>query len=1342
MKKYFLLPLLTVLCICQSPAQVKLDFDMGRRGPEIGKDHYGIFYEEINHAGDGGLYAELIRNRSFEEDASQPAYWSLSGSGRISLDSEHLLNAQQGHSLCLVTTSLTSGLINEGYWGMKFESGKTYTLSFWVMSDEDKDCSFMADLQNASGASCGRATFKASLAAGQWQQLTATIKATKSAQGGKFFLRPGSKGTFYFDVISLFPPTFKDRKNGCRTDLAQKLYDLKPGFVRFPGGCYIEGLFANGKDNRFEWKKTIGPIEQRPGHRNQNWGYNITDGQGYHEYLELCEDLEASAMFVVNMGWGHDWQVSIDDIGPYIQEALDAIEYAMGDSTTTYGRMRAQNGHPEPFDLKYLEIGNENEWFDNYPARYAEFYKAIKARWPQLHLIANGNWSNAFPAEIQDEHYYMSPEWFVSQYHKYDDYPRAKTKVYVGEYAVTQNPGRYGNLSAAIGEAVFMQGMENNSDVCIMGSYAPIFANENAVAWHPDMIRFNANMSYGTPSYYVQKLFANYVGKQNIKWTETDNKPAEDETPGSFGIGTWATAATFSDLKVTSRDMTITGDATTSTDWTAHSGRWSQEGGTFTQTNASAAPAYYTYNTPFDNKNFTFTLKARKDSGAEGFLILLDYRDEQNYTWWNIGGWTNTQHAIERCVGGSKNTIISKAGTLESGREYDIRIVREGTRCRCYLAGELIHDFTIGAELEQAIYTSANINDESGTLYVKLVNPSSVAAPALLSFTNGRVTTATAQVLTSARGTDENTTSSPNSVIPRKREVSVNADGTISYEVPAYSVNVLILSVADVTIPDEQVTLPEPLVRYSFEAGQPQDDRGTYPATLEGEASIMVMPDGNHALYTGALGGKGYLEMGAQMPRDILSQIDDYTISVNVLLGVENTTGSYCWGYALANGTDQYIGLVNAGGNGNWYYEIKGSSTPHLSSHTGLNPTLWHNLTYVQQGSIGSFYIDGQLLRTSDISVTPKSIAASIKSAWLARSPFTSDAYLENAFIDDFCIYATALTATQVRALANQAVARQTPEEAWRGISDMQDFRNLVLEVKNYVYQTDDEQLVEAYTAAAKLLKSTNTAAVQKAKTTLEAAVERYTSAQMTLAEQGQPANLTFLLRNSSFTLGPTHWVGADMPFQPVSGVNGVVAGYSSESAEMFNRPFDIYQIIPHLPAGTYQLTANAFYRAGARRPAYEAYQGQSDDIRNAELYMNQEATAVENLFSEQTAYTYDPYNYPDNMSQASKAFNTSGLYGGNAVRAYLSEGELLRCGLRKLTTITNDWVAYDNFTLYYLGKADAVEQLRTDSRAAHLHTELFNPLGQRVSRLQRGVNIVRHVRADGTATTRKVLHR
>jgi hypothetical protein len=479
---------ITSLFSLPTAAQVTLDIDAGERGPEIGSGHYGLFFEEINHAGDGGLYAELIRNRSFEDNSATAEQWSTLGSATLEITTTDLLNDAQSQAARVTFTKSGDGIANAGFWGMDIVKGDTYRLTFWVRSTANFDGTLTAALQKSDGsADLGTASIAVSVGT-TWTKYTAQIVATGSATDGRFALRSNKAGTLCFDVVSLFPPTFKDRENGCRKDLAQLLQDIKPSFIRFPGGCYVEGQYSNGLENRFEWKKTVGGIETRPGHTNANWGYRVSDGFGFQEMLQLCEDLGAAPLFVVNIGLGHGWTQDYNDIGTYIQEALDAIEYANGDATTTYGAMRIANGHPDPFNLKFMEIGNENynstgtaDQSDHYAERYYQFYQAIKAKYPSMTLIGNVKawgtddpvWWNSYPVEMVDEHYYRSPSWFISKYDKYDTYSRTSYKVYSGEYAVTSNYGTTGNLNAAIGEAVYMEGMENNSDVCRMASYAP-----------------------------------------------------------------------------------------------------------------------------------------------------------------------------------------------------------------------------------------------------------------------------------------------------------------------------------------------------------------------------------------------------------------------------------------------------------------------------------------------------------------------------------------------------------------------------------------------------------------------------------------------------------------------------------------------------------------------------------------------------------------------------------------------------------------------------------------------------------------------------------------------------
>ncbi|MDE5839605.1 MAG: carbohydrate binding domain-containing protein, partial [Muribaculaceae bacterium] len=555
-----------------------------QRGPLISHTHYGIFYEDINHAADGGLYAELIRNRSFEDDET-PCNWFGVGDAKISLVKENLLNDVQHNALNVILVRPGDGVRNEGFWGMNAVKDRKYRLSFWAKSDSKYKGTLTARLQTADGQSLGEETLKVSLSE-KWKKYTAEITADGNDPKAQFTLTADKPGEFQLDVVSLFPPTFKDRDNGMRPDLAQMLADMNPSFMRFPGGCFVEG--QDSPDNAFRWKRTIGPIENREGHPNVNWGYRTSDGIGFHEYLQLSEDLGAKPLYVVNVGIWHGGCTPYDRIGEWIQECLDALEYANGDVTTKYGRMRAENGHPEPFNLEYIEIGNENYNFnmddnsdqsDHYPERYIQFYNAIKEKYPYVKCIGNveswatdfPSWRNDYPVDIVDEHYYRNPKWFADRFHKYDDYDRSGHKVYVGEYAVTNNFGDIGNMNAALGEAVYMMGMENNSDVVVMNSYAPIFVNENDARWRPDMIRFNSSQVMGTPSYYVQQLFANNIGTQvvNTDWTYDLNKSEQEDDgksqPVHVGLATWGTDVVYRDAQLIIAGEPV--DISDYTDW-------------------------------------------------------------------------------------------------------------------------------------------------------------------------------------------------------------------------------------------------------------------------------------------------------------------------------------------------------------------------------------------------------------------------------------------------------------------------------------------------------------------------------------------------------------------------------------------------------------------------------------------------------------------------------------------------------------------------------------------------------------------------------------------------------
>ena len=788
--------------------QVQLNFSPNKFGTPLSDVQYGIFFEEINHAADGGLWSEMIRNRSFEDNEGYPESWNGWGNTELSLRSDHLMNDAQKHYLHVSPSNQGANIVNTGYWGMRLDGQSSYTLSFFIRADNPFTSSFGVRLLDDVSLDELLYTSQQISVTTSWEKITMTIPDSNQVVGkARLQIICPSDNAFDMDVVSLMPTdTYKG--HGCRKDLAQMLEDLKPRFMRFPGGCYVEGEYRNGETNRFEWKKTIGSIEERPGHMNVNWNYRSSDAFGYHEMLQLCEDLGAIPMFVVNVGLGHGWYQDIDDLEDFIQEALDAIEYANGDITTTWGAVRAANGHPEPFGLKFIEIGNENYNYSSYnnsdqsyqyAERYYKFYQAIKNAYPDIICIGNveawstdnPSWRNDYPVDALDEHYYRSPSWFAGNYEKYDTYDRSGAKIYVGEYAVTQDYGTTGSLAAALGEAIYMQGMEHNSDHVVMASYAPIFVNENDQKWMPDMIRFDAEKSYGTPSYYVQKLMSEKLGKKNITWTETNNDMSQKVTRA--GLSTWQTTATFTDYKIYKDGVLVyTAPFDNSDPWTDQSGTYQEEDGTLYQTSTSVKGQLYLNENIELGDNYAIEVKATKTGGAEGFLIAFGYEDPNNYCWWNLGGWGNTQHALEVCTNGSKQQFSAVSGYLEYGRTYDLRIEVASNHVKCYIDGELCHDVIL--PMQRRIYTSASRDGDK--LIIKLTNPNGEDYNTKLKINGYTANNLVLTQMTASTDNAENTYEHPDNVTPTVR--SLIAYGTdITLPVPAYSFNILEMDITE-----------------------------------------------------------------------------------------------------------------------------------------------------------------------------------------------------------------------------------------------------------------------------------------------------------------------------------------------------------------------------------------------------------------------------------------------------------------------------------------------------------------------------------------------------------------
>jgi alpha-L-arabinofuranosidase len=774
---------LIVICAFSIQAQPRLNIDLNKKGVAISSTQYGLFFEDINHAADGGLYAELIRNRSFEDNLKAPDYWpTFKQSGAViftALDSVNLLNSVQRKCLKITTisanTTIRAGVYNTGFWGINLVAGTPYTITFFAKCDTTMKGKLLVSLENALATKLAQSNISLTT---EWQKYTVTLTPTTSTANARFVLSANSTGTMWFDMVSMFPPTFNNRTNGLRKDLAQMLVETKPKFLRFPGGCFVEGdVLAN----RFQWKNTIGPIEERPGHQNL-WGYKTTDGLGFYEYLLLCEDLGAEPLYVVNVGLAHNDYQNKNDLSAYIQDALDALEYANGAVTTTYGAKRAAAGHPAPFNIKYLEIGNENYFGNSYGERYNQFYTAIKAKYPTMQCIGNvaawgtdtPSWTFSYPTQLIDEHYYRSPSWFVNQYKKYDTYSRTGPKVYVGEYAVTSECGQ-GNMAAAVSEAAYMCGIEKNSDIVPMCSYAPIFVNVNDRQWNPDMICYDAANAYGTPSYYVQKLYANNLGTVNVTFTDSLNTRKAPVT-GAVGVGTWATQADFSMVSVKKTDGTVVfadSLATSSTNWTPGTGTWVIANNVYSQ--SSTATNCRSIAKSISDSVYTYSLKARKTSGNEGFLIIFGCKDANNYYWWNIGGWGNTQHAIERCVNGSKTTLTQTSGSISNNVWYDIRVEVSRTKINCYLNNTLIHSLDIPED--QLLFTSATVDETANVLYLKVVNPQSSDIRTSFGIKNMAAKKISGEwiQLSSPNGTDENSLASPNAIVPVSSSIDTTA---------------------------------------------------------------------------------------------------------------------------------------------------------------------------------------------------------------------------------------------------------------------------------------------------------------------------------------------------------------------------------------------------------------------------------------------------------------------------------------------------------------------------------------------------------------------------------------
>lgn len=863
----------TVTAYSETDSDYQLTVDVEDEIHDISDLLFGIFFEDINFAADGGLYAEMVVNRSFEftEIASnnQLHGWNTvnGATANVKINADDCLNENNKNYLVLENSSDSlSGIANVGFLdGMSIEENKSYNFSVYAKAIDGYSGEVTVRLVSGTETV---AEGKIDTVTSEWQKYSVKLACSKTDFTDAYLQVLIGKGKAAFDMISLFPEdTFKGRKNGMRKDLGEMLEALEPKFLRFPGGCITEGY---DYETLYNWKNSIGtgsnglPLEFGGGYGDvaaRKQGINLwtniaatddpypcfmTYGLGFFEYFQLAEDIGAVGVPVINCGiycqmrgkGGVD--MNSDEFRQYVQDMHDLIEFCRGGADTTWGKVRVSLGHPEPFELKYICIGNEQEnevYFERYQV-FLDSFNEAKAKNPALYngieLIYSAGPFDATNSKsylksykyakqqlsdsdnaadfagATDQHYYNPPEWFLKNTDYYDEHNYRRSvdemtdtpyggaiQVFLGEYAAKSN-----TLKAALAEAAYMTGLERNGDIVRMAAYAPLFGNLTATHWSPDLIWFNNHQVTGSISYYVQKLFSKNTGSKLIKSEFDGAKIDQKPLSGRVGIGTWYTSAEFDNVKVvdnkSGKTLGYDGFSLPLNFWWNWDNVYDSEdfkikNGKLVQTNVwmpyndTGKVAYFGND---DWTDYTFTVEATKLEGDEGFIIPFAVKDAQNNWFWNIGGWGNTVSCLQQIDNGIKSGEIagtSRPFTAETGKTYNLKVEVSGTKVKCYIDNVLYVEYDTAKNAESEAYHVVS-TDESGDIIIKIVNVTDSSRVVAIDLGNAKVSsTATVnQVAGNSLGND-NILGAKEECIMEEFTVSGISD-KFNYTVPAYSV--------------------------------------------------------------------------------------------------------------------------------------------------------------------------------------------------------------------------------------------------------------------------------------------------------------------------------------------------------------------------------------------------------------------------------------------------------------------------------------------------------------------------------------------------------------------------
>ncbi len=729
-------------------------------------DLYGLFFEDLNHAADGGLYAELIQNRSFEfQEIDHPEYHALTAWEKAEECSETIdigkakadtakanstntestkadrakdddtstddtataqviwkietaapVSEKNPHYVTLTITEdgAGNGIRNTGFTpGIALKKDASYRFSFYAKREKDHSQPVIAVLEGQDKKQY--ASVELCVTGSEWELYSGILTSAEEDPAARFAIYVRGTGEVSFDFVSLFPTdTYRGRENGLRKDIAEMLASMKPKFLRFPGGCLVHdgSLDPDARNSMYRWKNTIGPLWDRPARRN-NWRYNQTLGLGYFEYFQFCEDIGTKPLPVLPAAYDphHKRLEPLDQLQPWIDDALDLIEFANGDVTTKWGAVRASLGHPKPFGLEYVGIGNE-EVGEGFRERFPYFCKAIKEKYPEIKIIGTSGpfaaggefdteWAQARKEDVAlvDEHYYMAPEWFLAHHHRYDDYPRKGPKVFLGEYASWGN--EYYN---ALIEASYMTGLERNAEAVGLACYAPMLCNVNYINWQPDMIWFNNHEVYGTANYYVQKLFMHHQGDWLYDTTMEDfeePKTLDKPVSGAICLSSRGSVAEYSNILLRNN---ITQEEISFED---------------VKSSASGAGCNLTEN---DWEHYTLSFHAKELEGIQGFLIEFAKKDDWNRYCLELGGWQNQDATLQEFVNGRNICLIHELFEVEKDREYAIELTVDGYALSAKIDGKPVISTKVKPVVIEPLYCTASRDESTQETILKVVN--------------------------------------------------------------------------------------------------------------------------------------------------------------------------------------------------------------------------------------------------------------------------------------------------------------------------------------------------------------------------------------------------------------------------------------------------------------------------------------------------------------------------------------------------------------------------------------------------------------------------------------------